>query len=637
MSVQAGIYNLDKKPVDKHFLEYASKELSEYAPDGESIYVDQSLGLLYRPLHTTTESQFQHQPYTTPKGGLMTWDGRLDNRDELIDLLSTGISSELTDVEIVADAFDRWGTEAFSKLVGDWSLVLWNAINRELFLARDFMGTKPLFYCVQPEQVLWCTHLLPLVQHCRKLTISDDYIAGFLASHPDAELTPYKEIRSVPPASFICLKGGRFTTHNYWRVDPNEIHYKTDAQYEEHYRHLLRQAVRRRLRSSVPILAELSGGLDSSSLVLMADELLASDNANVPRLETLSYHDSREPEDDDLAYIQLLEQVRGKKGVRLDLAGGGDSFSLDYTSFVACPGFGKRTELDSQLQLLIRSSGFRVSLSGLGGDEINAQTLNISVLVADHFMHYEIAKACKELVQWSLQSRRPWIQLFWRSIVQMMPRPLNIRFMSDYRKLTWIDSQFAREHEIAARQLHAVNEPWVCTPALRDWSRTITSLRNAVALGRPSPLEKRYPYLDRTLLEFMMNIPLNQLLRPGERRSLMRRALKDMLPQEILERKTKGTAVRCFCTTLLKHWNEVERALASPLSSRLHYLDKIELKKSLLAMRNGHVPGYSVALLRALSLELWLQDVKSRDICSCPIELSPIVPTHEEELCVHSR
>jgi asparagine synthase (glutamine-hydrolysing) len=621
MSIQAGLWNFDGQPADRTFLECTSRMLAEYAPDGESIHVEQSVGMLYRPRHTTGKSKLEHQPCHLSRGGLMTWDGRLDNRDELINLLSD-VKKDQPDAEIVAAAFNHWGTDAFARLLGDWSLVIFNPATRELVLAKDFMGTRSLFYHPKPQQIVWCTHLGTLVLNSEKLTLCEDYIAGFLASHPDAELTPYREIHSVPPASFVSINPRKTTVHCYWRVEPRRTAYKTDREYEEHYRHLLHRAVQRRLRSSSPVLAELSGGLDSSSIVLMADDIRAKAGAEAPEFETLSYHDSCEPEDDDFAYISALEQTRGKKGIRLDLAGAGDSFSLDYTAFAGCPGFGVRKELQSPLQDLIRHSACKVILSGLGGDEINGQTLSVPVLVADRLLRLEIVQACKELIDWSLQTRRPWIQLFFRSVVATLPTPLNIRLRDANHKLKWIEPAFATEYHVAARHFHATNEPWLAAPAVRDWRQTITSLRNAIALAGPSIVEKRYPYLDRELVGFVTSIPLDQLLRPGQRRSLMRRALCELLPQEILLRKTKGTAVRCFCATLLKHWSKIDTILASPLSSRLSYINRDHFYAALLAMRNGQVPGSSVALFRALSLELWLRDAKARGIFSTPAALS---------------
>ena len=112
MSVQAGIWNFDGKPVDRKLLENLSESLRQQGPDGESCYVDNSVALLYRPLHTTAESRQEKQPYTSSRGFILTWDGRLDNREVLVAELRSELDSSPTDVAIFAGAFDRWAEPA---------------------------------------------------------------------------------------------------------------------------------------------------------------------------------------------------------------------------------------------------------------------------------------------------------------------------------------------------------------------------------------------------------------------------------------------------------------------------------------------------------------------------------------------
>jgi asparagine synthase (glutamine-hydrolysing) len=94
---------------------------------------------------------------------VITWDGRLDNRDELMPQLHT-------DLAIVAAAFERWRTDSFAKLIGDWALAIWNQGDRSLVLARDYVGIRHLFYYPKQESVVWCTNLAVLVLLANRLT-----------------------------------------------------------------------------------------------------------------------------------------------------------------------------------------------------------------------------------------------------------------------------------------------------------------------------------------------------------------------------------------------------------------------------------------------------------------------------------
>src|SRR5713101_8456982 len=281
MSVQAGIWNFDGRPVDPRLLNGLSESLKQQGPDGVSAYVNSNVAMLYRPFHTTAESRREKQPYCSRRGFVFTWDGRLDNRDELIAELRTYLDADPTDVAIVAAAYDHWETNCFRRIIGDWAVSIWKPQQRELVLALDYMAIRHIFYYLKQDRIWWATDLTPLVLLSGdKFQVDDDYIAGYFAHDPDAHLTPYREIREVPAGQFVRIRDDKASVERYWRFSPkSRIRYETDAEYEEHFRHVFCQSVHRRLRSDSPVLAELSGGLDSSSIVCMADDIIAKEGA----------------------------------------------------------------------------------------------------------------------------------------------------------------------------------------------------------------------------------------------------------------------------------------------------------------------------------------------------------------------
>src|SRR5258707_15342618 len=106
MSVQAGVWNFNGQPIQNELIASIGKSIAVYGPDGERTYSDRSVGMLYRPFHTTLESHFERQPYVCASGKVFTWDGRLDNRGELIPELHNDLTANHTDVAIVAAAFE---------------------------------------------------------------------------------------------------------------------------------------------------------------------------------------------------------------------------------------------------------------------------------------------------------------------------------------------------------------------------------------------------------------------------------------------------------------------------------------------------------------------------------------------------
>jgi len=352
MSAQFGRWNLDGMSIDAGYLANANAIISPYGPDGEGSYIKSNIAIIYRAFHTTRESRCEAQPYFTDSGVIITWDGRLDNRAELISSFSDLLTADSTDLSIVAAANDRWGTDCFSKLIGDWAVSIWNPNSRSLVLAKDPVGTRHLYYSFERAHVTWGTILDPLVLLSgRTFQLNQEYIAGSLSFFPAAHLTPYAGIHSVPPSCFVLLRPGNCSIKKYWDFDPGKrIVYSTDAQYEEHFRFVFGQAVRRRLRSERPVLAELSGGMDSSSIVCMADTMLTHGTGEAPRLDTLSYYDDSEPNWNERPYFTKVEEKRGRTGCHIDISKQDPlKCVVDGQKFVATPGSaGYRNESSRQ-------------------------------------------------------------------------------------------------------------------------------------------------------------------------------------------------------------------------------------------------------------------------------------------------
>ena len=178
-----------------------------------------------------------------------------------------------------------------------WALTIWNPQDRMFILAKDFIGTRHLYYLLDKNEIRWSTILDPLVLLAgHTFQLNEVYLAGCLVGHPGAHITPYIGIDAVPPSCYVLITGDEKKICKYWDFDSTkQIVYKTNAEYEEHFRTVFAEAVRRRLRSDSPILSDLSGGMDSSSIVCMADRLIQQGNATPPRLDTVSYYDNSEP------------------------------------------------------------------------------------------------------------------------------------------------------------------------------------------------------------------------------------------------------------------------------------------------------------------------------------------------------
>jgi asparagine synthase (glutamine-hydrolysing) len=615
MSVQFGKWNFAGEPLAPPLLERVRTLLKPYAPDGTTIYSDGGLSILYGAFHTTKESRHETQPQVTNSGAVLTWDGRLDNRAELLALLREGPSIHAPDSEIVAAAYERLGTAWVQKLAGDWALSLWNPHERSLLLAKDPIGTRPLYYSLDQFEVTWSTILDPLVLFAHKTwAIDQEYIAGCLSFFPAVHLTPYAGIHSVPPSCFVRIEARGSRTQKYWDFDSTKrIRYASDREYEEHFRVVFAEAVRRRLRSDHPVLAELSGGMDSSAIVCMADSVAARGDAGAPEIDTVSFYDDSEPNWNERPYFTKVEEQRGRTGLHIDVGSpAGVATALNNSRVRISPGSeGEPSASRKKLHNFIAAQGHRVLLSGFGGDEVLGGVPVPTSELADRLSRMEIRRFARGLKDWALYKRKPWLHLFWETLRRFLPATL-VGYPEYLHPAPWLNPGFVARHQSALTGYQRRLRFFGPLPTFQENAATLDALRrqlgfDAVSVG--PTYEKRYPYLDRDLLEFLFAVPREQLLRPGERRSLMRRALAGVVPAEVLNRKRKGFLARRPMLEILEQFTGLTEELGSLVTVFLGMVDPTALRCELQKARAGREISV-VALLRTLGIEMWLRSLE---------------------------
>jgi asparagine synthase (glutamine-hydrolysing) len=642
MSVQFGIWNQDGRPVDHDHLEKARALLAPYGPDGCGSYEQGNIGIVYHVFHTTNESYREIQPHTT-SGVVITWDGRLDNRAELISRRKDSLNPGATDLDIVAAAYERWGTGCFGRLIGDWALSIWNPRQGSLILAKDPIGTRHLYYTFEKDQLTWSTILDPLVLLPGKtFALEEEYIAGWLSFFPATHLTPYAGIHAVPPSSFVLIRPGKQTVSRYWDFDPGKrIRYGSDAEYEEHFRSVFRKSVRRRLRSDSPVLAELSGGMDSSSIVCMADTIIASGLAETPRLDTVSYYDESEPNWNERPYFTKIEEKRGRVGTHIDV-GLQQTFKLESTRrcFEAAPGSRRQpNQASRQFAECLVSGGYRVVLSGTGGDEVTGGVPTPDPELQNLLARAQFALLCQRLKVWALNKRTPWFRLLFHAAKDFFP-PSVVGLPENDLRASFLDSEFRTRHASAVRGYPSRLRRVGPLPSFQESLATLNALRRQLNCYPPlsePPQEKRYPYLDRDLLEFLYAIPREQLVRPGQRRSLLRRALHGIVPDEILHRKRKAFGGRSAMRFLSTELSSLDGIGETAVCVSLGIIDRPSLSELIRNAREG-IAVPVVTLMRTIGIEAWLRGVIDKRLVNIlrPMPLTAAcVPTveHREIRC----
>ena len=213
---------------------------------------------------------------------------------------------------------------------------------------------------------------------------------------------------------------------------------------------------------------------------------------------------------------------------------GSSPASLEYSEFCPLPGaLGAGRKLGDERADVVRRGGYRAVLSGIGGDEFLGGVPDPRAHLADLIVQFKLVSLAKQLTAWSLVKRRPWIHLLWQSAIDALPASLSQYLVKEAKVESWIRKDFAKRTRLAVRQLDVDEHFGLWLPTRRGYIGGVHLMACKLAKFTPpvSALEEgRYPYLDQNLIEFILSIPASQLLRPGERRSLMRRSLVGIVP-----------------------------------------------------------------------------------------------------------
>jgi asparagine synthase (glutamine-hydrolysing) len=611
MSIIFGIREAPAKPVTDTDLRAISSRTDHMAPDGTFLVTEGNIGMGFQPFYTHDRSRLEVQPKTDKCGNILLWDGRLDNYQELTDVL--GLPEEtIPDSEIVLAAWRCWRENCFSKFVGEWSLVLLSHADRTLYLVRDHAGTRTLYYQTCAERASWSSALESLTDPATDRKLSDEFAARYLCSVPIGTFTPYDSIHAVPPGHFVRVSGRSVESHRYWdahRASP--LSYSKDAEYEEHFVALFRQAVKRRTETGAPMLAELSGGMDSTAIVCISDELRRTGgNGHEKFVNTISYFDSREPNWDERPFVSIVESRRGKSGIHIDL-------SLVDATFSADIGRNSMPWLwpDDCQTISIESAdadSYRVVLSGLGGDELLGGIPTPLPELADLLYRHRYRQLLARSLAWCIVDRRPVVLrlcdviAFRNSVYRNEPVELSMIPQ-------WISERSRQALGLTPGEKlegYRLRELWPSAASFQRAWRLLLETLPTHARSEHQNKEYRLPYLDRDLVDFLARTPREQLVRPGRRRSLMRRALKQIMPVEILERKRKAFVIRGTVLAIRNHHVEIRRLFERSAAAERGYIDRMRILQALDEFQTTTNISSQRSLRKAINLERWLQSLE---------------------------
>ncbi len=550
----AGIFNTNGQPADRDALLRMAQCITHRGPDGERFYLDDQagLGLAYRRLRIIDLSDAAMQPMTNEDGSLqLIFNGEIYNYIEMRPILEARGHrfSSKSDSETILHAYEEWGTDCLRRFNGMFAFALWDIRRRALFVARDRVGVKPLYYHWQNNTLVFASEIKTLFQHPDitpepNLSAIIEYMN---AMYTTGEHTWFRGINRLLPGHFMVVTPDGLTIRQWWDLpsQENDLGLHPERYYIDKTRELLEDSVRLRLRSDVPLGSHLSGGLDSSAIVALLSGQLANSGE---RLRTFSGAFAGGSEYDERRYIHLVTRRYGTDHREVlptadDLPRLLDKMVWHMDEPAAGPGI----LLQWAVCELTRQSGVTVINGGQGGDEawggyfgyIPAYLRTLTRLARQHPI------LAADLLQDALTLLgRPNLRA---NLIKAIRAGRSGRLQADSTRGPWAGRVFddwratSDEYRVDPEHLSRLNGRSSLAATMRyDLKWYLPALlqvedRTSMAFS----LESRAPLLDYRLLEHAASVPSSLRIKGLQMKHILREAVADLLPKPIYLRADK--------------------------------------------------------------------------------------------------
>lgn len=499
-----------------------SNSLRMRGPDARGEYIKRDVALLHRRL-SVIDVASGAQPMRFGKY-IIVYNGEIYNTDEIrSELRYHGYSFDTTcDTEVVLKAYHMWREESAKRLNGIFAYGVYDVEEKELFLCRDRIGVKPLFYAKDKHSFAFASRTdslleLPFVSRkCDENGLNEIFMLGPAKTMGK---TAFKDIFELEPAEYMIYKNGKIVKKKYWSLEASEFE-DNEAQAQERVHFLVSDAIKRQLVSDVPICTFLSGGLDSSIISKVASDYM-KDRGEVLNTYSVDYDDNDKffvaslfQPNKDSDYINLISDYIGSEhhNVMLNNVSLADAL-VDSTFARGCPGF---TDVDSSLLLFCREvvRNNKVALSGECADEI----------FGGYPWYHREEILFEEAFPWSRSTdvRRSILK---NGVLKNGEEYAKNAYIQTLKNVSSLDSDTRLEKRM--REMFVLNMSW--------FMQTLLARKDAMSMEES--LEVRVPFCDYRIVEYAYNMPWSIKSYDKREKGILRKAFENELPDVITWRK----------------------------------------------------------------------------------------------------
>jgi asparagine synthase (glutamine-hydrolysing) len=512
---------------EKIIVENMTKTLSKRGPDDEGYFFSRHAALGHRRL-VVVDPKGGTQPMIKTIGGnkyVIVYNGELYNTEDLRKILiSEGYSFEsYSDTEVLLVSYIHWGLNCVKYINGIYAFAVWNNSDNKVFMARDPLGVKPLFYTIKGNSLIFGSEIKTLLAHPYvEPIVTSEGLTEIFAMGPARGLGSgvFKDILEVPPAYYMIYDKDGLKLKEYWKLKCN-IHTEDENTTADHVKSLLIDAVKRQLVADVPVCTFLSGGLDSSIISAVAafefkKKGLTLDTYSIDYENNDAFFESNEFEPtSDKEWALKMSKYIGSNHYNIvnsskDLA----QALVDSVRASDLPGM---ADIDSSLYLFCKEirKHATVALSGECADEIFGGYpwfRRPEDIYADTFPWSKSVSARKQLLSDQLKSLD-------------LEGYLNEEYQKSIKQVPHLDGESKLEYRM--RELFYLNMKWFM----------ITLLNRKDRMSMSNSLEVRVPFADHRLVEYAFNIPSEIKFCNNREKGILRKALRGILPNDVIDRK----------------------------------------------------------------------------------------------------